>query len=453
MEHEAPEPTTPISQPEPATSRLEMSDTEVGSVFVSNYPPYSRWSEDDLAAFHAATQAAPGANPPPLGMYLHIPFCRKRCRFCYFRVYTDKNADEVTTYCDALAREVDAYAALPFTQGRPLRFVYFGGGTPSYIAAKHLAELVHRIRAAFPWDEVEEVTFECEPGTLTRPKLENIRELGITRLSLGVEHFNDHILQLNGRAHVSTEIDRVLPWVHEIDFDQFNLDLIAGMIGETWETWRDTVEKTIDADPDTVTIYQLELPFNTGISKEFMEGTLDVPLADWAQKREWNQYAMERLAGAGYHVSSAYTMVKGDGAFRYRDSLWHGADMLGTGVSSFGHISGVHVQNTANWAEYLGAIATERLPVLRALATTAEDRLIREFILQMKTGAIEAGYFNEKFKVNVLEHFGAPLARLEAGGMLTLRDDGFDLTRDGLLCVDTLLPEFYAAQHRNARYT
>jgi oxygen-independent coproporphyrinogen-3 oxidase len=386
-------------------------------------------------------------------MYLHIPFCRKRCRFCYFRVYTDKNADEVATYCDALAREVDAYAALPVTQGRPLRFVYFGGGTPSYIAAKHLAELVRRIRESFSWDAVEEVTFECEPGTLTRPKLENIQRLGITRLSLGVEHFNDHILEINGRAHVSTEIDRVLPWIHEIGFEQFNLDLIAGMIGETWPTWRDAVEKTIDANPDSVTVYQLELPFNTRISQEFMDGTLDVPLADWAQKREWHQYAFERLAEAGYSVSSAYTMVKGKGKFRYRDSLWHGADMLGTGVSSFGHISGVHVQNTANWAEYLQAIDGDRLPAHRALVTTADDQLIREFILQMKTGAIEAAYFERKFGVDVLARFDEPLQQLASTGMLTLRGDGFDLTRTGLLQVDGLLPAFYDPRHRNARYT
>ena len=342
---------------------------------------------------------------------------------------------------------------MPVTQGRPLRFIYFGGGTPSYIAAKHLAELVHRIRGAFAWDDVEEVTFECEPGTLTRPKLENIRELGITRLSLGVEHFNDHILQLNGRAHVSTEIDRVIPWIQEIDFAQFNLDLISGMIGETWETWRDTVEKTIDADPDSVTIYQLELPFNTVVSKEFMEGTLDVPLADWQQKREWHQFAIERLEDAGYHVSSAYTMVKGEGSFRYRDSLWHGADMLGTGVSSFGHVSGVHVQNTANWVEYLDAIGEDRLPVQRALKTTSDDRLIREFILQMKTGKITAAYFNEKFSTDVMRRFAEPLAELESAGMATLRDDGFDLTRAGLLQVDSLLPAFYDARHRNARYT
>ena len=132
MEQETPQQDT---RPEPATSQLEMAETQVGSVFVSNYPPYSQWSEGDLEAFQTAIQTEPGEDAPPLGMYLHIPFCRKRCRFCYFRVYTDKNADEVQTYCDALAREVEAYAELPITQGRPLRFIYFGGGTPSYISA------------------------------------------------------------------------------------------------------------------------------------------------------------------------------------------------------------------------------------------------------------------------------------------------------------------------------
>jgi oxygen-independent coproporphyrinogen-3 oxidase len=442
-------------RPEPATSPLQMQGTEVGSVFVSNYPPYSAWSADDVEAYHAALQAAPSDNPPDLGLYLHIPFCRRRCRFCYFRVYTDKNADEVQTYCDALAREVEAYSELPGLQGRQLKFIYFGGGTPSYIAAKHLAALVERIRGSFGWEAVEEVAFECEPGTLSQPKLQAIRDLGITRLSLGVEHFNDEILRLNGRAHVSTEIERVLPWIQALEFDQFNIDLIAGMLGETWATWRDAVARTIEVHPDSVTIYQLELPFNTEISREVLGGELDVPLADWAQKREWHQYAIEQLREAGYVVSSAYTMVRGDKdcSFRYRDSLWHGADMLGTGVSSFGHFGGVHAQNTANWSQYLEAIEAGRFPVDRALATTPDEQLIREFILQMKTGSLDAGYFQAKFGVDILARFAEPLARLTDRGMLTTRPDGIDVTPVGLLQVDGLLPEFYDDRHRNARYT
>ena len=164
--------------------------TDVGSVFVSNYPPYSVWDTDTLGRAREALDAAP--HPlTPLGLYMHVPFCRKRCKFCYFRVYVDKNADEVQHYLDSLAREIELLAEKRAVAERLIRFVYFGGGTPSFIAVKHLKGLLDRVKSAVPWKEVEEVTFECEPGTLTRSKLEAIRAAGVTRLSLGVEHFDD----------------------------------------------------------------------------------------------------------------------------------------------------------------------------------------------------------------------------------------------------------------------
>ena len=102
----------------------------------------------------------------PLGLYLHIPFCRKRCKFCYFRVYTDKNARDVEVYSNALVKEVALYAKTALVGGRPLEFVYFGGGTPSYLSAAQLRDLMTRLKEVMPWDGAEEVTFECEPGTL-----------------------------------------------------------------------------------------------------------------------------------------------------------------------------------------------------------------------------------------------------------------------------------------------
>ena len=139
----------------------------------------------------------------PLGLYLHIPFCRKRCHFCYFRVYTDKNAAEVQGYLDTLAREWELYNEQRAVAGRPLNFVYFGGGTPSFLSTRQLQSLVARMDAVSPWRDAEEITFECEPGTLTEAKLTAIREIGVTRLSLGVENFDDRILEINGRAHRS----------------------------------------------------------------------------------------------------------------------------------------------------------------------------------------------------------------------------------------------------------
>lgn len=442
---------TDTVQPEPATSRLDLKETEAGSVFVSNYPPYSFWSEDAIPnAFDALNSPA---EENTLGLYLHIPFCRKRCKFCYFRVYTDKNASQIEEYLDALAKEVDICSQFPSVADRPLKFVYFGGGTPSYISVKHLQTLVQKLKSSISWDGAEEITFECEPGTLSQSKLKAIRKIGVTRLSLGVENFNDFILKENGRAHLSKEIFAVLPWIEALEFDQLNIDLIAGMVGETWETWRDNVQKTVDLNPDSVTIYQLELPFNTIYTQELYNGKIHI--ANWQTKRDWHQFAFEELASAGYEISSAYTMVKKDRVckFVYRDSVWRGTDMLGTGVASFGHMNHVHVQNTASFDQYLSLLNSGKLPLSRAFKTTREQRLTREMILQLKLGDINPEYFQNKFDINIRNEFSTQFQLLEQQGLMSLDNHKIKLTPQGLLRVDSLLPEFYAPRYKNSRYT
>ncbi|RMH20795.1 MAG: coproporphyrinogen III oxidase family protein [Acidobacteria bacterium] len=443
----------------PAPHLARPKGTEVGSVFVSNYPPFSVWSREHLAAYEAVLERPwDPTTSPSLGLYLHIPFCRKRCKFCYFRVYTDKNAEQIQTYLDALAREVELYAERPAFAGRPLDFVYFGGGTPSYVAVKHLEGLVARLQAAMPWRRAQEITFECEPGTLTAAKVEAIRAIGVTRLSLGVEHFDDEVLRENGRAHVSKEIYRCLPWIRAAGFDQLNVDLIAGMVGDDWPTWKETVEKTVELDPDSVTIYQMELPYNTVYSQAVLKGEPS-PVADWPTKRAWHGYAIDRLQEAGYEISSAYTMVKkrpgndASGRFLYRDALWHGSDLLGCGVASFGHVAGVHAQNQADWHGYLEPLLESRLPLGRALATSPRQRLTRELILQLKLGRLDLAPLSARHGIDVRATFAAAFAELERRGMLRLDGDRVELSRQGLLQVDALLPHFYEEPYRHARYT
>ena len=217
------------------------------------------------------------------------------------------------------------------------------------------------------------MTFECEPGTLTRSKVAAYREIGVTRLSLGIENWSDEILRENGRAHLTGEIDRCLPWIREQRFDQLNVDLIAGMVGETWESGKRTVDLTIEYDPDSITLYQLELPFNTVYSKARLRGDEDVPaFADWRTKREWHAYAFEQFERAGFERWSAYTMMRKDRGckFVYAREVWSGADMIPIGVSSFGHMGGVHMQNHDRWDGYLAAIDAGGLATRRALVTT-----------------------------------------------------------------------------------
>ena len=439
-------------------TEVSQEKTGLGNYFVANYPPFSAWKPAHLPAALSALAAPPKAETP-LGLYLHIPFCRKRCKFCYFRVYTDKNARDVEDYLDALVKEVSLYARQPVVEKRPLRYVYFGGGTPSYLSAGQLSSLMSRLKEVLPWDGAEEVTFECEPGTLQEHKLEALRDMGVTRLSLGIENFDYHILEYNGRAHRVEEIYRAYGWARDLGFNQINIDLIAGMIGETWGNWKDCIRKTLELAPESVTIYQMELPYNTMFSKELKVIGQDEPrpfdVADWPTKRAWVSYAFDTMLAAGYSQSSAYTLVRDRAKvkFVYRDSLWHGADMLGTGVASFGHVGGVHMQNADTWEEYIAALNRGQLPLHRALPVTPRQLLIREMVLQLKTGSLDASYFQGKFGVDILSEFADAFAALEEARFLTVGTRGVSLTREGYLQVDRLLPAFFEPEYRNTRYT
>jgi len=170
------------------------------------------------------------------------------------------------------------------------------------------------------------------------------------------------------------------------------------------------------------------------------------------------RYAFDELSAAGYEQSSAYTVIRKSPGhstqFIYRDSLWHGADMFGTGVASFGHVQGVHVQNEDRWEDYVGALLDKgELPLHRALPVTDHQRLIREMILQLKTGRIDAAYFRRKFGADVLVEFDNHFRELEAKDILTVADGGVRVTTDGLLQIDRYLPTFFEAEHRGTRYT
>ncbi len=428
---------------------------DAGNCFVSNYPPYSCWTADriDAALTAFAQPASPGT---PLGLYVHVPFCRKRCRFCYFKVSTDQNAAAVERYVEALVSEAALVAAQPFARGRPLEYVYFGGGTPSYLSSQQLTRLVNGLKAALPWDGAKEVSFECEPGTLTERKVQAIRDLGVTRLCLGVESFDDHVLEVNGRAHLSKQAFAAFGWARAAGLPQVNIDLIAGLLDETEREWNVSVDRTLELAPDSVTIYQMEVPLNTILYRDSSaDENLLARMADWDTKRRWVKDAFARLEAAGYTLTSAYTAVKDPRITRfvYRDALWHGADMIGLGVASFGHVGHAHYQNVKDLEGYAATVESGRLPLARALAISHEESLVREMILQMKLGHLDAAYFRRKFDVDIFARFAEPFRAFRDAHFLAIDDDTLTLDRDALLQVDAMLRAFYLPEHQGARYT
>lgn len=424
-----------------------------GNYFVAAYPPFSVWQPEQVSSFRTALEK-PGTRAP-LGLYVHIPFCPKKCDYCYYLSYTGQNTDSVDAYIEALVAEFRLYARWPAVAERPVSFVYFGGGTPSTLTPAQVRTLGRGLRSALDWKPVEEITFECAPRSVRPELLTALREIGVTRISMGVQSFSDDLLKWNGRVHLAKDVARAYDLLKNAGFQWINLDLMVGMIGETAELWQKSMHEVLRLGPDSVTIYQTEMPHNTQLYRDWKSGGLPAAPVSWETKRLRLLQGFAALERAGYTVLSAYNAVKDPGRQRlkYQDYLWGGEDMLGLGVAAFGYFGGVHFQNEVTREKYLTAVAQGEIPVKRAYALSDFDQMVREFVLQLKFGEVNVGSFGDKFGVDVTQVFAEPLTQLSQEGFLTFSPVGVRLTRAGLLRVDRFLPRFYAASFQNLRYT
>ena len=438
---------------DPPVHQTPVQEPAAGNYFVAAYPPFSAWDSAQVPALHEAV--AQPKSAAPLGLYVHLPFCKKKCDYCYYLSYIAQPAAVVDRYLDAVVREMELYAAQPGVKGRPVSFAYFGGGTPSTLSSAQVHRLGDGLRRALPWDGIEEVTFECAPRSVRREFLESLREMGVTRVSMGVQSFDNELLRLNGRVHLAEDVSRAYSLIREADFGWVNLDLMCGLLGETEEKWLESVRRVIELEPDSVTIYQTEIPHNTQLYRDLQGGTLPAASISWDLKRARLDEGFRDLERAGYTVVSAYNAVKDPRRHRflYQDYLWRGADMLGLGVAAFGYFGGVHAQNKSILEQYEAAVERGELPVKRGCKLSAHDQLVREFVLLLKLGEVLNAPFRKRFGVDIANEFAGPLHACAAEGWLTVSDEGVRLTRRGLLRVDRLLPRFYDSRFQDVRYT
>ncbi|MBI3853000.1 MAG: coproporphyrinogen III oxidase family protein [Verrucomicrobia bacterium] len=427
--------------------------TEVGNYFISNYPPFSCWQPAEIPKLLHALSA--DAAPGPLGLYVHLPFCRQRCHYCYFRVYPRRSAEDVNLYIDSVLKEFSLYLNFPAFQNRAFSSVYFGGGSPSYPTSDQIRRLLGGLQQRSRWDAVEECTFECEPGTVTPEKLQTLKDLGVTRLSLGFQTLHDDILRRSGRDVRVEDCLRAFRQAREAGFDEINVDLLAGLAGETEGTWQRTMDQVLELMPDCVTIYQLELTYNSRLYASLKSGR-ELPLPSWPAKRAMVAEGFHMCEAAGYVIGSGYMAIRNPKRWRFVytvEHFWHGADLLALGETAFGHLRGVHYQNVDTFERYAEWLQKDKLPLRRALRLTPEEKLRREVILHLKTGQLDAGYFRDKFGVDLVDHLEPQFETLLNKGLLEIEGDTVRLTREGLLEVDWLLPDFYLPAHQGVRYT
>ncbi len=281
---------------------------------------------------------------PPLGLYIHMPWCVRKCPYCDFNSHTAASPLPEKAYIDALIRDLEQ--EVPAVWGRPVRSIFIGGGTPSLFSAKAYAHLLSAVRALVPLSPHAEITLEANPGTVDSQRFADYRELGINRLSVGVQSFHNPSLHALGRIHTAEQAMTAIETAQACGFENINLDLMFGLPGQTREQATRDILTAIDLRPHHISYYQLTLEPNT----QFYHSPPDLPdedeIDDWQQE---NQYRLAQAGFAQYEVS-AYAQKHAQ--CQHNLNYWQFGDYLGIGAGAHGKISDAGRQTVIRRAKH-----------------------------------------------------------------------------------------------------
>jgi oxygen-independent coproporphyrinogen-3 oxidase len=416
--------------------------------FVFQYPPFATMRPETARDFVAQMNAG-SETDEPFELYLHIPFCRVRCTFCYYNVVPNSFRTVVNPYVQSLHKEIDLLAQLPALRGRAVETVYFGGGTPTYLQDDQLRDLITHLKTAFRLAPEYEFTCEAEPTTITEGKLRLLKELGINRVSFGIQSFHPEIAQLNGRIAKPEIVQRALEWATATDFNVLNIDLMSGCLGETMETWKYSLDAALAYEPEHLTIYRMEIKPGTPLYTLLqLDPTMRKKFVGDADELAMTLHAGERLAAAGYRHDSSFAWIR-EPRFsqQHRQHSWHGKDLIAVGESAFGYANGYLYQNIHHHRPYSATVDGGRLAVDRAYHLSKQDRMRSYMVMGIKLLRIDRQAFRTRFGVDPSDAFGEEIAALEEAGAITMTDASIDVTSHGCLYADSFVRVFFPPEH------
>lgn len=268
---------------------------------------------------------------PPLSLYIHVPWCVRKCPYCDFNSHKSPDNLPEASYIDALIRDLEQ--EMPSVWGRTVQNIFIGGGTPSLFSAEAYERLFSSIRALIPLSPHAEITLEANPGTFEAQRFSDYRDLGINRLSIGVQSFNDQSLTALGRIHDSKQAIKAIETAHKVGFDNFNLDLMFGLPHQTEKTARHDVAMAIALDPSHISYYQLTLEPNTLFYQNPPTLPDEDPIIDWQIANQ------QQLAKAGYQQYEVSAYAKGKNRCQHNLNYWQFGDYLGIGAGAHGKIT------------------------------------------------------------------------------------------------------------------
>lgn len=372
------------------------------------------------------------------GLYVHVPFCRKKCRYCDF--YSVSRIDLQTGYLEALRQEMRLAAAAHPT----LYFdtLYLGGGTPSVLGAGGVAEIIDAARRAFSFLADTEVTVEVNPGTIDRDSLKRLRRAGVNRLNIGVQSFQDRHLAFLGRIHTASDARRALAWAHTAGFDNIGIDLIYGTPGQSPADWRLDLRQALDEGLAHLSCYSLTYEDGTPLETALTRG--EFALADENRVAGMYLQALDLLAQGGLAQYETANFARSR-AHRSRHNLkyWSFLPYLGLGPSAHSFIASERFWNHADIDLYIRELGQGRRPIAERDHLTREKSMIEAIYLGLRlTDGIDLLAFADRFKTAFMDLFGKRAAVFEQNGWLTTTAGRCRLTPRGMLLLDAIAADF-----------
>ncbi len=377
----------------------------------------------------------------PLGLYVHIPFCVKKCNYCDF-LSAPAADDTKKRYVDALCKEISSYKEI--TGEYELATVYFGGGTPSALEESLLGQLLETIRKSFLVDKAAEITIEVNPGTVTKEKLLNYKELGINRLSIGVQSAKPEELKLLGRIHTFGDAEQTVKWAREAGFDNISIDIISALPKQTLEDYKYSVEAVLKLQPEHISSYSLIVEEKTPFFDLYAEGMeKEADLPEEETDRAMYAYTKERLAEAGYERYEISNYAKPGCESRHNSSYWTGREYLGVGLGASSLFTNARYHNETDLTTYIEEAEAGK-EVRREIERLVEAEQMEEFMILglRRMCGISRTEFQSRFGKPLETIYGSALQKLKQQGLITIEGDRVALTEIGIDVSNQVFIEF-----------
>ena len=399
------------------------------------------------------------ARIQPLALYVHIPFCETKCPYCDFNTYVGIET-LIPPYVEALSREIEIWGEL---LGHPaVKTVFFGGGTPSYLADHHIGSLLNTVRAAFVVDREAEVTLESNPGDFAEAKLAAYLDLGVNRLSIGVQSLDDRLLKALGRRHSAAEATQAYRMATDAGFGNVSIDLMYGLPYQRIEDWRQTLDGTANLSPPHISMYCLTLEEGTPMEEWVRSGQVPEPDPDLAA--DMYLMAQETMEHQGYRHYEISNWARSGFESRHNLTYWRNEPYLGVGPGGHSYLRPYRFYNVKSPREYTRGLQREYTPVNQPTSSldaegirgmpvvdvveTIDQRLeMAETLmlgLRLNTG-ISVKDFSGRFGLSPVQAYGETIDELDGSGLLETVDGSLRLTPRGRMLGNEVFASFFAS--------